>query len=170
MNISSLGALHPDPQFPEWLVSGPVGIPYFDGQPLEFTLEALTDADEAEAQNAVEAFLALNTTARLAASPFVFQNYQKMVNAVGEEDMECRVSAPEEIWAHVQPTGVVVSRRHRRDCAIYVQITANCDWEPEHGLQIIYRQGRELSRVSDYDGHLTHTDAYGLPEDQDKIA
>ena len=88
---------------------------------------------------------------------------------MGEEDIECRVSVPEAVWAHVQPTGIVVSRRHRRDCAIYVQITANCDWEPEHGLQIIYRRGCELSRVSDYDGHLAHADAYGLPEDQDRI-
>ena len=169
MNILSLGSLRPDAQFPEWLVSGPVSIPYFDGQKLEFTLEALTDADEAETRDAVEAFLALDAAGRFAANPFVFQNYRKMVDAVGEEQMDCRVPTAEEVWAHVQPTGVVVSRRHRRDRVIYVQITANCDWEPEHGLQIIYRRGRDLCRVSDYDGHLTHADAYDLPEDQDRI-
>jgi len=49
-------------------------------------------------------------------------------------------------------------------------IAAECDWEREHGLQIIYRHGCELSRVSAQDGHVTHTDAFGLPEDQDKIA
>lgn len=169
MNIPVLSPLRPDAQFPDWLVSGPVNVPYFDGQALEFTLEGLTDADEAEAQNAVNAFLALDATARLAASPFVFQNYRRMADLMGEEEMDCRVSVPEEVWAHVQPTGIVVSRRHRRDHAVYVQIAANCDWEPEHGLQIVYRRGQELSRVSDYDGHLTHADAYDLPEEQDRI-
>jgi hypothetical protein len=37
-------------------------------------------------------------------------------------------------------------------------------------LQIVYRRGSELSRVSAQDGHLTHTDAFDLPEDQDRIA
>ena len=169
MNIPPLGPLHPDAQIPEWLVSGSVNVPYFDGQALEFTLEGLTDADEPEAQSAVEAFLALDAAARLSASPFVFQNYRKMADRVGEDQMDCRVGVPEEVWVHVQPTGIVVSRRHRRERAIYVQITTNCDWEPEHGLQIVYRRGRELARVSDYDGHLTHADAYGLPEEQDRI-
>lgn len=51
-----------------------------------------------------------------------------------------------------------------------MQIAAECDWEPEHGLLIVYRNGNELSRVSDQDGHLTHTDAYDLPEQEDRIA
>ena len=118
MNIPALGSLHPDARFPKWLVSAPVSVPYFHGEKLEFTLEALTDADEAQARDAVEAFLALDTAARLAASPFVFQNYRKMADLVGAEQIDCRVSAPEEVWPHVQPTGMVVSRRHRRDRAI----------------------------------------------------
>ncbi len=75
-----------------------------------------------------------------------------------------------EVWEYVHPSEIFVRRRSRREKGVYVQITAECDWEPEHGLQIIYRRGKELSRVSDQDGHLTQTDAYDLPEDQDKIA
>jgi len=51
-----------------------------------------------------------------------------------------------------------------------VKICAECTWEPEHGLQIVYREGSVLSRVSDQDRHLTHADAHGLPESQDRIA
>ena len=109
MNVPALGPLHADVQFPEWLVSAPVSVPYFDGQTLEFTLEALTDADEPEARSAVDAFLALDVAARRSASPYVFQNYRKMADAVGANQMDCRVAVPEEVWAHVQPTGVVVS-------------------------------------------------------------
>lgn len=39
----------------------------------------------------------------------------------------------------------------------------------EHGLQIIYRAGRVLSRVREQDGHLTFTDAHDMPEEQGKI-
>ena len=80
------------------------------------------------------------------------------------------MGGPEEVWAHLQPTAIHVSRRHRRDQRVYVQITAECDWEPEHGLQIVYCEGNRLVRVSDQDGHLTHTDAYDLPEAEDRIS
>ena len=170
MNISRLGPLHPNSRISQWLVSEPVSVPYFDGQQLPFTLDGMTEADTEEVQNAVEAFLALGASARLAASAFVFQNYRRMADAVGEGDLDFQVACPGDIWAHVHPSEIFVSRRHRRDNLIYIQITAECDWEREHGLQIVYRRGNELSRVSDQDGHLTHTDAYDIPEDQDKIA
>lgn len=170
MNIQQLGPLHADSRIPEWLVSEPVSIPYFDGRQLTFTLDGLTEADTEDVTKAVEAFLALDSSARMAASQFVFQNYRRMVDAVGDDDIGFRVTTAEEIWAHVHPSEIFVSRRHRRDHLIYIQITAECDWEREHGLQIIYRRGCELSRVSDQDGHLTHTDAYNVPEEQDRIA
>ncbi|MEQ1854489.1 MAG: hypothetical protein ABMA01_23200 [Chthoniobacteraceae bacterium] len=170
MNIPQLGPLHPDSRIPEWLVSEPVSVPYFDGQQLTFTLDGMTEADAGDVQSAVEAFLALGSDARLAASQFVFQNYRRMVDAVGDDDIGFRVAGAEGIWAHVHPSEIFVSRRPRRDHLIYIQITAECDWEREHGLQIVYRRGNELSRVSDQDGHLTHTDAYDIPEDQDRIA
>ncbi len=169
MNISRLGTLRPDTNIPEWLISPPVSVPYFDGSELAFTLAGLTEADTRDVQKAVDAFLALDSDARRAASSYVFKNYQKFADAVGEGDIDCHPASPERIWDHVHPTDVYVSRRDRRDMAIYVQIAARCDWEPEHGLQIIYRDGNELSRVSGQDGHLTHTDAYDLPEEEDRI-
>jgi hypothetical protein len=170
VNIPQLGPLKPHSRFPDWLVSGLVSVPYFDGLPLTFTLDGLTDVDTDDVQSAVETFLALGSDARLAASSYVFQNYRCMVDAVGQEDVGFHVARPEAIWEHVHPSAVFISRRHRRDQLIYVRITAECDWEPEHGLQLVYRRGSELSRVSDQDGHLTHTDAYGIPENQDRIA
>jgi hypothetical protein len=170
MNISYLKSLHQHPKIKAWLVSEPINVPYFDGKPLTFTLDGLTDADENDAQKAIEAFLKLNSEMRMAASQYVFQNYRRMADAVGEDEIDCHVKNPNDIWTHVHPSEIYVSRRDRRDKLIYIQITAECDWEREHGLQIIYRQGNELSRVSDQDGHLTYTDAYDLPEEQDKIA
>jgi hypothetical protein len=169
MNIPSLGVLKPHADVPEWLTSAAVTVPYFDGRKLVFTLDSLKDSDAPEVSAAIEAFLRLGTKDRLTAARYVFANYQAIADSISEEDLACDIRSAEDVWNHVHPSEVFVSRRHRREKAIYVQITAECDWEPEHGLQIVYRRGSELSRVSDQDGHLTHADAYDIPEDQDKI-
>jgi hypothetical protein len=169
MNIAALGLLKPDKNIPEWIVSSPIEIPYFDGQELTFTLDTPNDEDTEAIEEAVRSFLALGPKDRFAASPHVFRNYHRMLEAVDQEYPSCSITSADEVWSHVHPTEVFISKRGRRDDIIYIQITAECDWEIEHGLQIIYRDGSVLSRVSDQDGHLTYTDAYDLPEEQDKI-
>ena len=37
---------------------------------------------------------------------------------------------------------------------------ANCDWEEEHGLMLVWRNGTTLTKVGGYDGHLTNVNAY----------
>ena len=169
MNIPQLGPLISHTRFSDWLISGPVAVPYFDGQKLPFTLDGLTEADQAEAEVAVNAFFALGNDARLATSAHVLANYRHMADIMGEDDLDCHIDAAGAVWAHVRPTEIFLTRRHRRDRAVYVQLLAECDWEQEHGLQIVYRRGAELVRVSEQDGHLTLTDAADLPEDQDRI-
>jgi hypothetical protein len=46
--------------------------------------------------------------------------------------------------------------------AYYSDVMADveCDWEPEHGLQIVFRGGRTVTKVGPYDGHLTNSAAY----------
>ena len=169
MNIAALGQLKPDKDIPEWLVSSPIAVPYFDGQELTFTIDGLSDDDSEAIEEAVRSFLALGANDRLAAAPHIYRNYQRMLEAVGSDEISCSIASIDGVWGHVHPCEVFVSKRGRRDDYIYIQITAGCDWEIEHGLQIIYRGGCVLSRVSDQDGHLTYTDAYDLPEEQDKI-
>lgn len=169
MNIPELGALRPDKHIGEWLVSDPIPVSYFDNKEFTFILEGVTESDAEDVRSAINAFLRLGPRDRLAAGKYVFENYRKMAELVNEEDLGCRINSQDEIWKHVHPSEIFVSKRGRRDNYIYIQITAGCDWEPEHGLQIIYRQGQQLSRVSEQDGHLTHSDAYDLPENQDRI-
>lgn len=169
MYIQELGELQPDPDIREWLRSGPVRVPYFDGQELTFIIAGIDEIEAGKVQKTVTAFLNLDSKDRQAAAKHVFANYQKIAEQVKKEELGCHIESEQEVWKYVQPTGIFISKRHRRDCGFYVQICADCDWEPEHGLQIVYRNGNELSRVSEIDGHLTHTDAHNLPEDQDRI-
>ena len=169
MKIPLLGPLKPDPHIPEWLRSEPLEIPFFGACKLSFVLDSPEEADENDIESAVASFLKLGPADRLAISGYVFANYRNMAALVDEQDIGCRIISEEGVWQHVRPSEIFVSRRHRRDNAIYLSITAECDWEPEHGLQIVYRRGSELTRVSDQDGHLTHADACDLPEEQDRI-
>lgn len=49
------------------------------------------------------------------------------------------------------------------------QAFCECDWEEEHGLQLVFRQGKKLTRISDQDGHLTEADAYDKPDEEDEL-
>ena len=55
----------------------------------------------------------------------------------------------------------MVSRRPYGDRAAYVSLECGCDWEEEHGLQIVFKEGLHVNMVGQYDGHLTNADAYG---------
>jgi hypothetical protein len=82
MNIPAIGPLRPHPKIPEWLVSEPVSVPYFDGRTFAFTIDGLESADEDEAKEAIEAFLALGAQDRAAAAPYVFTNYRYVASLV----------------------------------------------------------------------------------------
>ena len=167
-----IGPLTQHASFEDWWESQPVPVPFFDDQPLVIVLSgapAPTPADVADLDDCLRNFLALGPADRLAASDPVWANYQEMVDAVGEEDLNVSLAAPAEVWAHVQPGEIHVSWRHRRDEDAYLSIECGCDWEEEHGLQLVFRRGRMLTRVSQYDGHLTEADAYDRPDETDAL-
>ena len=62
-----------------------------------------------------------------------------------------------------------MARRSRRYEDIYINVTCECEWEKEHGLQIVFRQGKQLTRISEQDGHLTEADAYDKPDKEDAL-
>lgn len=171
-----LGTLTQDHSFADWFVAeSPIGMPFFDGLPLGVTfmdVEAGTEAAfTAEADEALEAFRRLTTTDRRAASTRIQQNYQEMLDASDLDPLDVDDDTPDSIWRYVHPTEVYVVRRPAHpgalDRDVYVQVDCNCDWEHEHGLQLVFRRGRMLTRVSDLDGHLTDADAYGTPDADD---
>ena len=128
------------------------------------------DSERDEFEVAVRNFLALTVADRALATPHVYKNYLDFAYAVGPDDLEVEIDDPDEVWNHVHPRAVRVRRRHRREARVYVVVAAECDWEPEHGLQLVYRDGKELSRVSAQDGHVTWADAYDVPDDEDWVS
>jgi hypothetical protein len=171
MQIEKLGPLTQDEEIPEWLISEPVAIPYLGGVGLEFVIDGMEqDAHPEDFATAVNSFLGKGQAEQATAAPHILQAYRDAVAAMVPEKPACQIEDASQAWQHVRAEEVRVCRRQQGDRKVYVQIVADCDWDHEHGLQLVFREGKALSRVSLFDDHLTYADAFGLPEDMDKIS
>ncbi|GAA4433999.1 DUF6985 domain-containing protein [Bremerella cremea] len=170
MNIEPLGSIYRDDDIEEWFESEPISIPFLDGRQLTFILENVEeDGRLEEFSSAVTKFLALTVQDRDSVTPYVFRYYSNYVAAVGTDELEIKIENPAHVWRHVQLFQIHVSRRPFGDASVHIQICGNCDWDREHGIQIVFREGNVLRRVSMQDGHLTYCDAFNVPESEDRI-
>ncbi|OQP68667.1 DUF6985 domain-containing protein [Niastella populi] len=171
-----IGDLTQDEEFNNWWHAEFIPIPFFDNTRLCVTMVGFTPGQDyfflQQADEALSNFLQKGKDDRLAISSFVFDNLEDFKCAAGTSSLSEELKELENeqsIWNFVTPHGITVQRRHRRDQDIYISISLNCEWEEEHGLQLVFRQGKKLTRVSSLDGHLTDADAYGLSDDKDKL-
>lgn len=129
-------------------------VPYFDDADLEYE----DDGDGSEkAEQALAAFLALTREDRLRDSRHVYAYYRDYREAVGGEDWmdeEMGVpSSPEDIWTYVQPMSFWLVEE---DGIWFISCECNCGWEIEHGLQLAWKEGKQLTKVGGFDGHVTN--------------
>ncbi|PXY40982.1 hypothetical protein DMB65_10445 [Flavobacterium cheongpyeongense] len=171
-----IGRLKQEDRFPDWWKSEEIAIPFFDNEKLRITfMDFEPEHDKTfidEADLALANFLKLNLNDRNLISELAYKNCIDFLDAVGfdETDEALRlIQNKNEIWKFIQPTEVYVTRRPYKEQDIYVQIACECDWEQEHGLQLVFRQGKKLTRISDQDGHLTEADAYNKPDEEDEL-
>src|SRR5262249_22635402 len=83
-----------------------------------------------------------------------------------EHRPDVRVEQPSDVWSYVElGREIHVSRRADGDSedGVYLSLECHCDWEVEHGLQLVLRDGRSITKVGMYDGHVTNADAYAKP-------
>lgn len=135
-----------------------IKVPYFD----DFEVELADEVSHSDP--ALIEFLNRNSNDRLKDSRHVFNYYKDLHHAVGGEDWLDQemgiVSDPKQIWMHVTPGLVFIASGHGSDTSRYVVMEAECAWEEEHGLMMVWKDGKVLSKVGGYDGHLTNTNAY----------
>lgn len=159
--------------FPNWWRGRGLKAAYFGGIELPTTFMDLhPEQDPAflcEADQALEHFSAQDLACRSRATALVMANCREFLEAIGEDEELEKLSSDEDIWSWVTPQQIYLTRRSRRDRAIYLQVSCHCRWEDEHGLQFVFRQGRDLVRVSSEDGHLTDSDAYDFPDQEDAL-
>jgi hypothetical protein len=176
IHSQAIGQLKQDDKWPDWWHSTPVPIPFFDSLALPVIFLDYEPADDetflSEADAALNHFFTLGKTYRLSISHLVYKNCKDFLEAIDYDEMDQPlhdIKNEEEVWQFVRPTTVYVSRRHYGDKDVYVQVSCECDWEIEHGLQLVFKQGKKITRVSGHDGHVTDADAYGKPDSDDEL-
>lgn len=70
----------------------------------------------------------------------------------------------ENIWDHVQitePPTVQGGGHPLQPADSYLAFEGEVPWEPEHGLDLVFENGRRIVKVGPCDGHSTNAHAYG---------
>ena len=157
---AALGAMRRD-QFDDWWIAPAQPLGFFDGTPIDIRYIGFHPDDDdrfiAEADAVVGQLLGMTAVDRLAASPHVHRNCIDFLEAVEPDDDDApmlALASPDEVWRFVQPTAVYVSRDPYRDRRVYARVCCRCDWETEHGLQLVFDDAGKLVRISADDGHI----------------
>lgn len=144
-----LGQLMQEEDFPDWWRSEAKAVPFLDNKKLPVILTGyFPGTDEAfipEADIALANFLALNISYRESIAHLLYKNYKETLEGLDldEDDPEvCHIKDEQDVWNFIHANEAYVQRRHRRDENIYIMISCECDWEEEHGLQLVFRQGK----------------------------
>lgn len=89
--------------------------------------------------------------------------YQAMIDDEDEETLEWlpKIDEPAKVWDHIQLGDTpIVQPGDEDDSPWYVFFECACDWEEEHGLGLVFRNGAEITKVGPSDGDLTWNKEY----------
>lgn len=146
---------------PCW-VSEPISVRLFRGAEVRIQIFPERDDDEgfllADQLEAFQRFLALPESRSAEIIPHLWRYYRDVRASVAPPDVP-EISDPSAVWRHVTPR--FASPCRDESGVVYVSVEAECDWEIEHGLQLVLQNGERWVRVSDYSGHLTDGRAWG---------
>lgn len=143
--------------------SNAIAVPVLNNEMCEFVIEGY-DEDERKKDFhlAISNFLSIDRSVLIGAEAEIFKYYQTtLLNWAPGEYKGPKIESPTDVWQHIQlGCQPWVSRRPSGDEGIYVSLESNCDWDREHGLQIVFKNGLKISKVGPFDGWLSNADAY----------
>jgi hypothetical protein len=129
-------------------------VPYFNNTAVLFDQEV--DLSIPGAKQVLDAFLRLTSEQRLSHSYEVYRYYWE----TREDDPEWideRLTIPTDInaiWEWVTPKFISVDNSVAHPDHWYVVLEGECEWEEEHGIMMVWRDGVHLCKVGPYDGGL----------------
>jgi hypothetical protein len=137
---------------------------------IELDADCAGDAHTEDVDRAIRSFTALLPAALADVEEHVFRYYTDCKRDLEEVGHDCvEIGSAREVWKHVEFGFEATVQRRDDDGKVYVSLECNCDWEPEHGLQLVFEEGRRVNKVGPFDGHVTNADAYADPSLQDVI-
>jgi len=165
VDVPGIGPLRLDESL-DWYYSDAVRLVGLEGivGHVVLTEGYLADDDKPAFHDAIAEFLAINEDTLRAASADVFDYYLDTFRIDREQGWGLdlpEIPDPDSVWDYVSfGTAFHFGRDQRRRSHVFASVECECAWEREHGLQIVLRDGRTISKVGPYDGHLTNADAY----------
>lgn len=162
MNISGIGTVTKDDEL-GWYYSEPIAVPVLGGAKCRIVVEGYDDDPHQEDFHAaISNFLSSDQSVLKDAEPYIYQYYERCRDYCDPDDDEyVDIDSASNIWEHIQlGREPMFRRRSFGDKGIYVSLECGCDWEQEHGLQIVFKNGLKVNKIGAYDGHVTNSDAY----------
>lgn len=134
------------------------------GKEVPFTIFDYDPQQTDKIVECIENFRTLPAEALHQATNAAFAYYQDVYQDILDEyTMEWLpiIKEPAKVWDHIQlDQHPGIHSGGSGDDAWYVVFECECDWEPEHGLTMIFRSGTEIIKVGPYDGFLTWHEGY----------
>ena len=162
-----IGELKQNDQFEDWWESELIEIPFFDNKRMKITfMDFIPERDTEfikEADKALKSFLKKSESDRLLISNLAYENCMEFLNAVEFDEADqplWDIKDKNQIWEFIYPQDIYVTRSHDKFEIIYLNLACECEWEQEHGLQLLFKEGEKLTRISEQDGHITESDSY----------
>jgi hypothetical protein len=170
MELPDIGAFEKDEDL-DWYMSSPLPIPVLGNAQCSIVVEGYDDDPAKEDfHTAIRNFLSIGPSVLKDIEPHVFNYYQdcnRYFRPGDEQYLDIRM--PEGVWRHIQLGLEANVSRSSRTRDIYISLECNCDWEPEHGLLIVFKNGIVVNKIGPYDGHLTNSDAFGDNDSEDVV-
>ena len=171
MEILGLGVVEKDHNL-NWYRSKPMLVPVLGNKRCRIVVKGYDEDRKKEGfHTAIANFLSITPSVLEVAAHHVFQYYEACKANWGPDDKQfTKIKSAASVFRHVRlGSEPMVTRRAYGDKGVYVSLECGCDWEPEHGLQIVFKNGLRVNKVGPYDGHLTNSDAYASKKLEDVI-
>jgi len=162
MKVPGLGNVT-NPDDLGWRYSEPIALGVLGGRECRIVLEEYDgDPNKEDFHLAIKNFLSVSEASLKAAEQDIFRYYKDCNADLRPGDGGyVDIARPGDVWDHIAlGNEPIATRRPHGDQLVYISLECGCDWEPEHGLQIVFRHGLIVCKVGAYDGHLTNSDAY----------
>ena len=98
----------------------------------------------------LENFIGLGSIDRIENSDIVHHYYSETLKYGYTKPLNIKTT--KDIWNFVTPTEIVI--HWDEDGEFYLCVSCECEWEEEHGLQLVFKDGLTLTRASGHDGHF----------------
>lgn len=153
MEIPGIGPVSEDSG--DGRMSKPIAVPAIFGQKCRFSLlEYDNDPNKEDFHTAIENFLSIDESVLKAAEEHMFAYYRDNLDGF------VRIKSPSDVWSHLN-IGYEATIQRGEDGHIYISFEGGCDWEDEHGLQTVFKNGLEVTKVGPWDGHVTNSEEDG---------